>query len=83
MEIWFCIRFRWWHSYNTFTGFPPEVVKKMARKDLADEVILPLPLLFSTYFFVFVPLVGIYMCEINKKVQYVPWVLRTLIHIMY
>ncbi|KAG0627661.1 hypothetical protein M758_2G218800 [Ceratodon purpureus] len=25
-------------SYNTFTGFPPEVVKKMARKDLADEV---------------------------------------------
>lgn len=25
-------------SYNTFPGFPPEVVKKMARKDLADEV---------------------------------------------
>jgi len=25
-------------SYNTFSGFPPEVVKKMARKDLADEV---------------------------------------------
>jgi hypothetical protein len=25
-------------SYNTFSGLPPEVVKKMARKDLAEEV---------------------------------------------
>nr|XP_024395498.1 uncharacterized protein LOC112291819 isoform X3 [Physcomitrium patens] len=25
-------------SYDTFPGFPPEVVKKMARKDLTDEV---------------------------------------------
>jgi hypothetical protein len=27
-------------SYNTFSGLPPEVVKKMARKDLAEEVTL-------------------------------------------
>ncbi|XP_057824019.2 uncharacterized protein LOC131036200 isoform X2 [Cryptomeria japonica] len=25
-------------SYNTFSGFPPEVVKKMAKKELAEEV---------------------------------------------
>ncbi|RWW23101.1 hypothetical protein BHE74_00023633, partial [Ensete ventricosum] len=24
--------------YNTFVGYPPEVVKKMAKKDLAEEV---------------------------------------------
>ncbi|EPS62513.1 hypothetical protein M569_12277, partial [Genlisea aurea] len=25
-------------SYNTFSGYPPEVVKKMPKKDLAEEV---------------------------------------------
>ncbi|KAJ0571161.1 putative transcription factor C2H2 family [Helianthus annuus] len=26
------------HSYNTFCGYPPEIVKKMPKKDLAEEV---------------------------------------------
>lgn len=26
--------------YNTFSGYPPEVVKKMPKKDLAEEVSL-------------------------------------------
>lgn len=25
--------------YNTFSGYPPEIVKKMPKKDLAEEVI--------------------------------------------
>lgn len=25
-------------SYNTFCGYPPEIVKKMPKKDLAEEV---------------------------------------------
>lgn len=25
--------------YNTFCGYPPEIVKKMPKKDLAEEVI--------------------------------------------
>jgi hypothetical protein len=34
MFISFCWR------YNTFSGYPPEVVKKMPKKDLAEEVSL-------------------------------------------
>lgn len=25
-------------SYNTFSGYPPEIVKKMPKRDLAEEV---------------------------------------------
>ena len=35
-------------SYNTFCGYPPEIVKKMPKKDLAEEVIKS-----SLFFFVF------------------------------
>lgn len=27
--------------YNTFCGYPPEIVKKMPKKDLTEEVIYP------------------------------------------
>ena len=30
------------HRYNTFSGYPPEIVKKMPKKDLAEEVIITL-----------------------------------------
>ena len=26
------------HKYNTFCGYPPEIVKKMPKKELAEEV---------------------------------------------
>jgi len=26
------------HRYNTFSGYPPEIVKKMPKRDLAEEV---------------------------------------------
>lgn len=26
------------HRYNTFCGYPPEIVKKMPKKELAEEV---------------------------------------------
>ncbi|XP_016672576.1 uncharacterized protein [Gossypium hirsutum] len=29
-------------GYNTFSGYPPEIVKKMPKKDLAEEVIMVL-----------------------------------------
>lgn len=37
--------------YDTFCGYPPEVVKKMAKKDLAEEVIMNLWCFLPHYFY--------------------------------
>jgi len=37
-------------GYNTFSGHPPEIVKKMPKEDLAEEVTLPLWHFFVSQF---------------------------------
>ncbi|MBA0799937.1 hypothetical protein Gohar_010415, partial [Gossypium harknessii] len=36
-------------GYNTFSGYPPEIVKKMPKKDLAEEVIMVLLTFVSVF----------------------------------
>lgn len=36
-------------SYNTFSGYPPEIVKKMPKRDLAEEV-MEIPMLLPPLF---------------------------------